>query len=152
MRTILLLLALMTTTTVSAEKLTLERLLGDPALSGAAPRTLKVAPDGARVTFLRGKADNQAQLDLWEYDVASGKTRLLVDSKLLAPQGEQLSDAEKARREMRAGSWFVSLEFEVPGWQPASLICHRDLNRFRGNYVQRLLERAQLINLGQGGR
>lgn len=26
--------------------------------------------------------------------------------------------AEKARREMRAGSWFVSLEFEVPGWQP----------------------------------
>ncbi|MGE3738664.1 MAG: DUF1003 domain-containing protein, partial [Geminicoccaceae bacterium] len=29
----------------------------------------------------------------------------------------------------------------VPGWQQDSLICHTDLNRFRGSYVQRLLER-----------
>ncbi|HET7845537.1 MAG TPA: S9 family peptidase, partial [Xanthomonadales bacterium] len=82
------------------------------------PRALKVAPDGARVTFLRGKADNQAQLDLWEYDVASGKTRLLVDSKLLAPEGEQLSDAEKARRErarMLALSGIVEYDFSPDG-------------------------------------
>jgi len=102
----------------AAEKLTLERLLGDPALSGAAPRTLKVAPDGARVTFLRGKADNQSQLDLWEYEVASGKTRLLVDSKLLAPQGEQLSDAEKARRErarLAALTGIIEYQFSPDG-------------------------------------
>ena len=37
---------------------------------------------------------------------------------------------------------------EVPGWQPASLICHRDLNRFRGSYVQRLLER-EMGDLGE---
>lgn len=29
----------------------------------------------------------------------------------------------------------------LPAWQQDSLICHTDLNRFRGNYVQRLLER-----------
>lgn len=120
MRSLLALLLLMTTTAAFAERLTLERLLGDPALSGAAPRTLKVAPDGARVTFLRGKADNQAQLDLWEYDVASGKTRLLVDSKLLSPQGEQLSDAEKARRErarLLALSGIIEYQFSPDGKQ-----------------------------------
>ena len=30
---------------------------------------------------------------------------------------------------------------EVPDWRQDSMICHPDLNRFRGNYVQRLLER-----------
>ena len=30
---------------------------------------------------------------------------------------------------------------QVPGWQRDSLICHPDLNRFRGTYVQALLER-----------
>lgn len=88
-----------TATTVAAEPLTIARLFADPALSGAAPRSLKISPDGARVTFLRGRADDQNQLDLWEFHLASGKTRVLVDSALLAPQAAALSDEEKARRE-----------------------------------------------------
>ena len=84
--------------TVHAEELTFERLFGDPAISGPKPLQLKVAPDGARVTFLRGKAEDQNRLDLWEYHVADRETRLLVDSKVLAPT-ETLSDEEKARRE-----------------------------------------------------
>ena len=43
---------------------------------------------------------------------------------------------------------FDAIAQEVPGWQPASLICHRDLNRFRGSYVQRLLER-EMGDLGE---
>jgi dipeptidyl-peptidase-4 len=81
-----------------AEKLTIERIYGDPDLNGPSPRSLKIAPDGSRVTFLRGREDDRNQLDLWVFDVASGTTRRLVDSTALGPAPE-LSDAEKARRE-----------------------------------------------------
>jgi dipeptidyl-peptidase-4 len=61
-------------------------------------RSLRVSPDGERVTFLRGSADNQYQLDLWEYNTKSKATRRLIDSKKLVPT-EELSLEEKARRE-----------------------------------------------------
>lgn len=81
-----------------AEKLTIERIYADPDLNGPSPRALKIAPDGSRVTFLRGREDDQNQLDLWAYDVASRRTERLVDAAAIAAHGE-LSDAEKARRE-----------------------------------------------------
>lgn len=82
-----------------AEKLTIDRIYNGGSLSGAAPRGLKISPDGTRVTFLRAKADDQHTFDLWEYNLKDNDTRLLVDSKTLEPDGEKLSDAEKARRE-----------------------------------------------------
>jgi dipeptidyl-peptidase-4 len=83
---------------VCAERLTIDRIFGDPDLNGPSPRTLKIAPDGSRVTFLRGRDNDQNQLDLWEYEVASGKSLRLVDSIAIGEQNE-LSDTEKARRE-----------------------------------------------------
>ncbi|WP_373991027.1 alpha/beta fold hydrolase [Duganella sp. BuS-21] len=97
MRFILCFLALLAGT-ASAEKLTLDRIHSDPSLSGPGVRSLKVSPDGARVTFLRGREDNQFQLDLWEFNLKDKTTHRLVDSKMLVPE-ENLSDAEKARRE-----------------------------------------------------
>ena len=100
MRPLFLALAMiLATPAVHAEKLTLEAITGKAPLSGPTLMKPKVAPDGSRVTFLRGKDSDVKQLDLWEYDVASGQTRLLVDSKVLLPGTETLSDAEKARRE-----------------------------------------------------
>ncbi|HEY1150173.1 MAG TPA: S9 family peptidase [Pseudoduganella sp.] len=98
MRFILSFLALLAAGSASAERLTLDRIHADPSLSGPGVRALKVSPDGARVTFLRGREDNQFQLDLWEYNMKDKTTRRLVDSKVLVPE-ENLSDAEKARRE-----------------------------------------------------
>ena len=97
---LLLLLALGALPVIAAETLTIDRLFEDPALSGPSPRMLKLSPDGKRVTFLRGKSEDQTVFDLWEYHVPSKQTRLLVDSASLTGGGaEQLSDAEKARRE-----------------------------------------------------
>ena len=79
--------------------LTLEAITGDAPLSGPTLMKPQVAPDGSRVTFLRGTDANRNQLDLWEYDVASGQTRMLVDSRVVLPGEETLSDEEKARRE-----------------------------------------------------
>lgn len=99
MRVFAALMFILASSTLAAEPLNIARLFADPSLSGTAPRSLKVAPDGTRVTFLRGRADAQDTLDLWEYVVASRETRMLVDSRLLAPAGEKLSAAEAARRE-----------------------------------------------------
>ena len=83
----------------AAGKLTLEAITGDAPLSGPTLMKPQVAPDGSRVTFLRGKDADRNQLDLWEYDIASGQTRMLVDSRVVLPGTETLSDEEKARRE-----------------------------------------------------
>ena len=84
---------------VRAEQLTIDRIFDGGSLAGPTPIKLKIAPDGARVTFLRAKADDQTTFDLWEYNIKDGATRLLVDARVLAPQGEQLSVTERARRE-----------------------------------------------------
>ena len=82
-----------------AAPLTLEAITGDAPLSGPTLLKPKVAPDGSRVGFLRGKDSDRNRLDLWAYDVASGETALLVDSAVVLPGDEVLSDEEKARRE-----------------------------------------------------
>jgi dipeptidyl-peptidase-4 len=100
------------------EKLTLEALTGSAGFSGPSLMRPEISPDGKRVTFLKGKDDNRFQLDLWEVEVASGKQRLLVDSKGLLPGGEELSDEEKARRERQrisALSGIVDYQWSADG-------------------------------------
>lgn len=98
--------------------LTLEALAGDAPLSGPSLLKPRVSPDGSRVTFLRGKQRDRNRLDLWEYDIASGQTRLLVDSDDVLPGAEVLSDEEKARRERQriaALSGIVDYHFAPDG-------------------------------------
>lgn len=116
--TLLVLSAMLATVPAHAEKLTLEALTGDAPLSGPTLLKPKVAPDGSRVTFLRGRDDDRNRLDLWEYDIASGETRMLVDSSELSDGEEVLSDAEKARRERQriaALSGIVDYQFAPDG-------------------------------------
>ncbi|MES2015754.1 MAG: S9 family peptidase [Pseudomonadota bacterium] len=108
MRFLLFLLAALSGIPASAERLTLDRIHADPALAGPSVRELRVSPDGARVTFLRGRDDNQFQLDLWEYNMQDKTTRRLVDSKLLAPN-EKLSAEEQARRERARTASFTGI-------------------------------------------
>lgn len=82
------------------ETLTVERIEASPSLDGPSVAGLKISPDGSRVTFLRGKQEDFRVQDLWEYDIAAGATRLLVDSAdLLGGAAEELDEVEKARRE-----------------------------------------------------
>ncbi len=103
--------------TVTADTLTIERIYESPSLAGSSPRSLKVAPDGKRVTYLQGKQSDYERLDLWEYNIASGESRLLFDSDELSSGEEPLSDEEKARRErMRlSGTGIVSYQWSADG-------------------------------------
>jgi dipeptidyl-peptidase-4 len=63
------------------------------------PVKAKPTPDGKAVLFLRSEP-RKPKLGLFEFDVASGKTReLLTPEKLLKGAEEKLSPEEKARRE-----------------------------------------------------
>ncbi|MEC7468953.1 MAG: DPP IV N-terminal domain-containing protein, partial [Pseudomonadota bacterium] len=117
MKKALILGALMLNHTVMADTLTIERIYESPSLAGSSTRSLKVAPDGKRVTYLQGKQSDYERLDLWEYNIASGESRLLFDSDELSSGEETLSDEEKARRErMRlSGTGIVSYQWSADG-------------------------------------
>ncbi len=101
----------------AAGQLTIERIFGDPALSGPTPREVKISPDGSRVALLRGRATDQHQLDLWSYDLHDHSLKLRVDSKKLVPV-EQLSSAERERREReRIADYHGIVNYE---WAPDS--------------------------------
>ena len=82
-----------------AGDLPISRIFSAPDLSGPSLRAARISPDAQRVTFLQGKADDKDRLDLWEYNIRSGRTRLLVDSRALVPDEGRLSDEERQRRE-----------------------------------------------------
>jgi dipeptidyl-peptidase-4 len=86
-------------TGANSAQLTIDRLFDAPALAGPSIIGLKFSPDGSRVTYLKGKSNDKNRLDLWEYNLLDQQSRVLVDSNLLAPNGETLSDEERARRE-----------------------------------------------------
>ncbi|HEX5755618.1 MAG TPA: DPP IV N-terminal domain-containing protein [Arenimonas sp.] len=103
-----------------AEQLTLEAITGSAPLSGPTLTQAAISPDGRLVSFLRGKDVDRNRLDLWAFDVEAGKARLLVDSKVLLPGDEELSDEEKARRERQriaALSGIVAYQWAPDGKQ-----------------------------------
>ena len=65
-----------------------------------APRGFTVAPDGARVAFLRSSSGSDRANSLWVLDLPDGTERLAADpGALLDGASEQLSAEERARRE-----------------------------------------------------
>ena len=97
--------------------LTIERIYSSPSLNGQTPKSLKFSPDGSRVTYLQGKAEDLHRYDLWEYNLASKEHKLLVDSQSLFSGPENLSDEEKARRERQRiyGIGIIEYQFSQDG-------------------------------------
>jgi dipeptidyl-peptidase 4 len=93
------LVACVVATGASGAELTIDRLFEAPALTGPTIVGLKISPDGSRITYLKGKAEDKDRLDLWEFNIQDKQAHMLVDSKALAPKQEKLSDEEIGRRE-----------------------------------------------------
>lgn len=79
--------------------LTLERIFQSPELSGSSLRQVKLSPAGDRVTFIQGREDDRSLMDLWEYHIEDGTSRILVRADDVMPDEGELSAEEQARRE-----------------------------------------------------
>jgi dipeptidyl-peptidase 4 len=86
-------------TVATADELPIARVFAAPALNGPVPRGVQIAPDGARVTYLKPEPDDQTTFDLWERPVKGGKETLLVEGSKVEPKDAILSEVEKSRRE-----------------------------------------------------
>jgi len=115
--TLLSLTLAITSCTMNAQPLSIERLFSDPGLSGKSPVKLKFSPTGERVTYLQGKEDDYNRYDLWEYNLKDKTNRMLVDSQSLFSGPENLSDEEKARRERQRifGKGILEYKFSKDG-------------------------------------
>ncbi|MFM7125521.1 MAG: DPP IV N-terminal domain-containing protein, partial [Actinomycetota bacterium] len=74
-------------------------------LSLGEPRNISVSPDGLRVVFLRSHGGSDPVNCLWSIDVESAEERLVCDPTSLLADADDLSPAERARRErLREGA------------------------------------------------
>lgn len=101
---LLLLSGLALPETSQAAELTVKRLFEAPDLAGDSLRSPRLSPDARLVAYLKAAADDRDRLDLWAYDLATRKHRLLVDARALVPAAGPLSEAEAARRERQRTS------------------------------------------------
>lgn len=75
--------------------LTLERLCADPPLDGVRLREIFWSPDGRAVGYLRPNSENRDILELWIYDIRSGKSHCAVRAEDLLPTDDrELSEEE----------------------------------------------------------
>jgi dipeptidyl-peptidase-4 len=111
------------------------------------PQNPKVAPDGKTVLFLRADADKPT-LKLFEFDVATTKTKEVLSPAALLKGGEEnLSPEEKARRErmrLSAGG-FADFHFDKDG--------KNVLLPFSGKLFvfERSTEKVTELKTGEGG-
>jgi len=95
-----------------AQPLTIPRIFATPDLSGPNLRATQLSPDGRWLTYLQGRDTNKDQLDLWGFELKTGRRQRLIDSSALTPKDAALSAEEAARRErQRTASLSGILEY-----------------------------------------
>ncbi|MEZ5498587.1 MAG: S9 family peptidase [Steroidobacteraceae bacterium] len=87
----------------SATGLDIARMFAAPDLAGESLRSARFSPDNRLVTYLKGKALDKDRYDLWAYDIASRRHRLLVDADRFGA-AIPLSAEEAERRERQRTS------------------------------------------------
>jgi dipeptidyl-peptidase-4 len=82
----------------SSKPLTVERIYGEPSLSGSLTKGLKWSPNGKRLSYFQTTGQGPAtRTEIWALDVSSGERRVLVEAEKLkqllppssGPQGQQ---------------------------------------------------------------
>ena len=94
------------------EPLTLERIMGSPALSGPVPRGLGLSPDGKLATLLEARVDDRDRYDLWALGTGPERAGLPMIRSRVRGSSDRAAEgsAAAARTTRRAGreSYFQS--------------------------------------------
>jgi dipeptidyl-peptidase 4 len=93
-------------------ELTVERIYGEPSLSGSSTTGIEWSPDSKRISYLeRNPQGNNAATELWTMDAATGERKVLVNSETLKtitqPQKTKATQATGLGR-IEPGSYFWS--------------------------------------------
>ena len=97
----------------AAKQLTVERLFSPPNLSGNTVRGIEWSPDGKRFAYFHDPASaKDPATELWTMDAATGKTRVLVGSKLL---GELLAPPKQSATQPTGLGRVIPQDYE---WSP----------------------------------
>ena len=84
--------------------LTVERIWGQPSLSGSLKAEVEWSPDGKRLSYLETVGSGKdAKTSLWAVDVASGERRVLVDAEKLEQFPSPPSGGTPASRQRTGG-------------------------------------------------
>jgi len=84
-----------------AGELTIDRIYGQPSLSGRPTRGIAWSPDGKRLTYLNTKgAGKEAKTELWTLDPATGERSMLISSDKL----ESIFPAPPAKQSQATGA------------------------------------------------
>jgi dipeptidyl-peptidase 4 len=92
-------------------ELTVDRIYGQPGLSGRLTRGIAWSPDGKKLTFLESKGSGKdAKTELWAMDTASGERSLLISAEKLetilpTPPGRQSQATGAGRRPPAQYQW-----------------------------------------------
>ena len=101
---------------VYAEKLTIERLFSAPSLVGEKPRSC-VCAWRQLLVVLKGREANPDRYNLWLYDIKKAEHTRLVAADELTSGSKELSEEEKARRERQriSGSGIIEYSWSKSG-------------------------------------
>jgi dipeptidyl-peptidase-4 len=138
------------TQSAAAPTLSLERVFASPGIAGAAPRGVRLSPDGRFLTMLRNRPDDRERYDLWGFDRQTRTWRMLVDSARLA-SGHELSQTEKMQRErQRIGGLKGIVSYD---WAPnsQSVLAPVDGQLFLAHVTGRDAGKVEPIAAAQGG-
>jgi len=130
--------------------LTLERVFASLGIAGAAPRGMRLSPDGRFLTLLRNRPDDRDRYDLWGFDRHSGKWQRLVDSARLS-SGKDLSETAKMQRErLRIGTLKGIISYD---WAPdsQSVLVPVDGQLFIAHVAGRDAGKVEAVAAAQGG-
>lgn len=134
---------------------TVRRLFEDPALTGATPSQLKVAPGGRHVAFLRPEEENRERLSLWCHDIGEGRLERLVVAPADAAEPTAAERAERERRRRFAGgvtayAWHPDGERVLATIDGAAWLC--DIGSGVATALTPPREQQQGITLSRTGR
>jgi len=113
----------------SAKPLTVERIYGEPSLSGSLTKGVEWSPDGKRLSYFQTTGEGPAAVtEVWVMDVESGERRVLVPADKL----KQLSPSSEGPQGQQTGLGRITPQqyFWAPSGNALLFVSPRDLYWF----------------------